>query len=220
MINFAHGDFMMIGMYLAIFIVTNLIATAFLGQVAPFVAALATAPVLFAAGYGLHRFLIARTTRTRATSELEAHQAQVVLTLGIALILQNGALILLGSAPVSMITPLSSAAWQVPLLYDKFAALYFNKADHRCRNRHRYCPRRLLGDGQYADRQISACCSQQPRGRALQWNRRRPCKDFGQGLLIIVAIMIAWMAISLVVNSTYYRLLLTIILMISWKENP
>jgi branched-chain amino acid transport system permease protein len=127
-INFAQGDFMMVGMYLAIFIVTNLLTTAFLGQAAPFIAALATAPAMFAFGYGLHRFLIARTTVTRATSELEAHQAQLVLTLGIALILQNGALILLGSAPVSVITPLSSAAWQVPLLYDEFAAVFFNKA--------------------------------------------------------------------------------------------
>jgi branched-chain amino acid transport system permease protein len=127
-INFAQGDFMMVGMYLAIFIVTNLFTTTFLGIGAPFVAALATAPLMFAAGYALHRFLIARTTGMRAATELEAHQAQLVLTLGIALILQNGALILLGSAPASMITPLSSAAWEVPLFYDELAAVFLNKA--------------------------------------------------------------------------------------------
>jgi len=50
----------------------------------------------------------------------------------------------------------------------------------------------------------------------------RDRKDFGLALVIIAAIIIAWMAISLVVDSTYYRLLLTIIpiwavLAISWN---
>ena len=127
-INFAQGDFMMAGMYLAIFIVANLLTTTFFGVAAPFLAALATAPVMFFGGYALHRFLIARTTGMRIASEIEAHQAQLVLTLGVALILQNGALILLGSAPVSTITPLSSAAWEIPLLYDDLAAIFLNKA--------------------------------------------------------------------------------------------
>jgi branched-chain amino acid transport system permease protein len=127
-INFAQGDFMMVGMYLAIFMVVNLSTATLFGPVAPFVAALATAPVMFVAGYALHRFLIARITGLRAVAELEAHQAQLVLTLGVALILQNGALILLGSAPVSTITPLSSAAWEIPLLYDDQAAVFLNQA--------------------------------------------------------------------------------------------
>jgi branched-chain amino acid transport system permease protein len=127
-INFAQGDFMMVGMYLAVFLASNLLTTTFLGPVAPFLAALATAPIMFLAGSALHRLLIARTTGMRAASELEAHQAQLVLTLGVALILQNGALILIGSAPVSMITPLSSAAWVVPLLYNKLAIIFLNQA--------------------------------------------------------------------------------------------
>ena len=127
-INFAQGDFMMVGMYLAIFIVTNLFTAAVFGPAAPFVAAVATMPVMFFAGHALHRLLIARTTGMRKASEGESHQAQLVLTLGVALILQNGALILMGSAPVSTITPLSSAAWQIPLLYDDFAAVFLNKA--------------------------------------------------------------------------------------------
>jgi branched-chain amino acid transport system permease protein len=127
-INFAQGDFMMVGMYLAIFIVVNLITSTWFGPVAPFLAALATAPVMFVAGYALHRFLIARTTGTQGIAELEAHQAQLVLTLGVALILQNGALILLGSAPVSTITPLSATAWEIPLLYDDLATVFLNQA--------------------------------------------------------------------------------------------
>jgi ABC-type branched-subunit amino acid transport system ATPase component/ABC-type branched-subunit amino acid transport system permease subunit len=47
-------------------------------------------------------------------------------------------------------------------------------------------------------------------------------KDFARALLIIAAVIIVWMGISLVVDSTYYRLLLTIIpiwavLAISWN---
>jgi branched-chain amino acid transport system permease protein len=127
-INFAQGDFVMAGMYLATFIAANLITVSIFGGSAPFLAALATAPGMFICGYALHRFLIARTTGMRIATELEAHQAQLVLTLGIALVVQNGALILLGSAPVSIITPLSSSAWEIPLLYDDFAAVFLNKA--------------------------------------------------------------------------------------------
>ena len=109
-INFAQGDLMMVGMYLAIFIGGLLPG---FGLATPFVAALLAGPVLFCAGYVLNRFLISRTTGLQAagSSEAEAHQAQLILTLGVALILQNGALFLLGSTPVSAPTPLSSSAW-------------------------------------------------------------------------------------------------------------
>src|ERR1700683_2922521 len=59
-VNFAQGDFMMAGMYVAIFMVVNLFTASLFGPVAPFLAALATAPVMFVAGYALHRFLIGR----------------------------------------------------------------------------------------------------------------------------------------------------------------
>lgn len=45
-----------------------------------------------------------------------------------ALVLQNGALFLLGSTPVSAPTSLSSSAWEIPLLYDEFNAVFLNKA--------------------------------------------------------------------------------------------
>ena len=128
-INFAQGDLMMVGMYLAIFIGSKLPGAVF-GLTTPFVAALLAGPVLFCAGYLLNRFLISRTTGLQAAggTEAESHQAQLILTLGVALILQNGALYLLGSVPVSAPTPLSSSAWEVPLLYDEFSAVFLNKA--------------------------------------------------------------------------------------------
>ena len=129
-INFAQGDLMMVGMYLAIFIGSYVLPASIFGLAVPFVAAVVAGPVLFGVGYGLNKFLISRTTGLQAagSSEAEAHQAQLILTLGLALILQNGALYLLGSAPTSAPTPLSSSAWEVPLLYDEFSAVFLNKA--------------------------------------------------------------------------------------------
>jgi branched-chain amino acid transport system permease protein len=127
-INFAQGDFMMAGMYLAVAASTQLLGDAF-GLATPFVAAALTVPVLFVAGAALHRLLIARTTGLRAVGlSAEGHQAQLILTLGIALVLQNGALLLLGSSPFTVRTPLSSSAWEIPLLYDDFSAVFVNHA--------------------------------------------------------------------------------------------
>ncbi len=129
-VNFAQGDLMMVGMYLSIFIGSFILPAWVFGVATPFVAALAAGPVLFCAGYLLNRLLISRTTGLQAVgaSEGDAHQAQLILTLGVALVLQNGALFLLGSAPVSAPTPLSSAAWEIPLLYDDFSAVFLNQA--------------------------------------------------------------------------------------------
>ncbi len=62
-------------------------------------------------------------------SELEAegHYAQLILTLGIALILQNGALIVFGSEPRSISTPLSASAWIVGPLIGQDVLLFVNK---------------------------------------------------------------------------------------------
>ncbi len=128
-INFAQGDFIMVGMYLAVAITAPLAGIGLLGVAAPFVAAVLVAPVMFAAGALLHRFLVSRTTGLSAAGlSGEGHQAQLVLTLGIALVLENGALIVMGSSPLSIISPLSSNAWEVPLLYDADSTLFLNQA--------------------------------------------------------------------------------------------
>jgi len=128
-INFAQGDFMMVGMYLAFFLVTHVMGDTLFGGATPFVAAALTVPVLFAFGAVLHRLLIARTTGLRAVGlSADGHQAQLILTLGLALVLQNGALILLGTSPRTVLTPLSSSAWEIPLLYDDFSAVFINHA--------------------------------------------------------------------------------------------
>ena len=128
-INFAQGDFLMLGMYFALYTASGLGAFAFLGPAAaPVAAALLAGPALFAGGGVGHRLLLARVTGTRAVFGADAGQAQLILTLGIALILENGALIAFGSTPQTVHTPLSWSAWQIPLLYNAAAILFVNKA--------------------------------------------------------------------------------------------
>jgi branched-chain amino acid transport system permease protein len=116
-INFAHGDFMMVGMYAAFHIFTLLGLGAVLGESAgPYVAALLAAPLLFVLGYLAQRFLVSRVTGTRVGNlEGEGHYAQLILTLGLSLILQSGGQILFGSVPVSVPSELSSEAWEIEL---------------------------------------------------------------------------------------------------------
>jgi branched-chain amino acid transport system permease protein len=129
-INFAQGEFLMLGMYFTFYLVVQFNLLSFLGPaVGPYTGALIAGPALFVVGYALHRFLVSRVTGIGVVgTEGEGHYAQLILTLGVALVLQNGGLILFGSTPQSVRTPLSARAWEIPLLYDANAALFLNKA--------------------------------------------------------------------------------------------
>ena len=118
-VNFAHGDFMMLGMYAAFYLVTGFGTLAFLGPyVGPVVGALLAGPIVFAVGWVLHKTLIAKVTGARVmAAEAEGHYAQIILTLGIALVLANGGLILFGSTPLSVQTPLSRESWEIGLIF-------------------------------------------------------------------------------------------------------
>lgn len=118
-VNFAHGDFMMLGMYAAYYLVTGFGVLAFLGPyAAPIVGAALAGPIVFVIGWLLHRYLIARVTGARVVSaEAEGHYSQIILTLGIALVLANGGLILFGSTPLSVQTPLSRESWEIGLIF-------------------------------------------------------------------------------------------------------
>jgi branched-chain amino acid transport system permease protein len=129
-INFAQGEFLMLGMYLTLYLVTYLGLAHWFGTAAgPFVGAILAGPVLFIGGYLMHRYLVARTTGIRAVgAEGEGHYAQLILTLGIALIIQNGGLILFGSTPQSVRNPLSASAWEIDLPFTDSAAVFVNRA--------------------------------------------------------------------------------------------
>jgi len=129
-INFAQGDFMMIGMYVAYYFFLGFGVHALFGNVfGPYVAAILAAPVLFAFGYVLHQMLISRVSGTRtAQLEGEGHYAQLILTLGVALILQNGGQIVFGSVLHTLQTPLSSSAWTIGPLWGDWIEIFINKA--------------------------------------------------------------------------------------------
>ncbi len=118
-VNFAQGDFMMLGMYGAYYLVTVFGVLAFLGPYAgPVVGAVLAGVIVFAFAWLLHLFLVSRVTGARvASAEAEGHYSQIILTLGIALVLANGGLILFGSTPVSVRTPLSRQSWEISLVF-------------------------------------------------------------------------------------------------------
>ena len=129
-INFAQGEFLMLGMYFTLYAVTGLGFAALCGPYAgPFVAAILAGPVVFVGGYLLHRYLVSRVTGVRAVgAEGDGHYAQLILTLGVSLVLQNGSLILFGSTPQSVRTPLSASAWEIGLPLGEYSAVFVNKA--------------------------------------------------------------------------------------------
>jgi len=62
-----------------------------------------------------------------AGTEGEGHYPQLTLTLGLSLLLQNGGLIAFGSSPQTIRTPLSSTAWELPVIGND-VTLFLNKA--------------------------------------------------------------------------------------------
>src|SRR5258705_13596590 len=127
-INFAQGDFLMLGMYAAFYLTTGYGVVAFLGPYAgPIIAAFLAGPAVFAVGWVLHRFIVSRVTGAGAEQSLGAGAyGQIIVTLGLSLILQNGGLILFGSTPTGIRTPLSRASFAIgPLLLNQARCISF-----------------------------------------------------------------------------------------------
>ncbi|HKD76883.1 MAG TPA: branched-chain amino acid ABC transporter permease, partial [Ktedonobacterales bacterium] len=128
-VNFAQGELLMLGMYTSLYLVTGAGVLAFLGPyVGPFIGALCAGPIVFAGGALLHKCLIARVSGLRTAGSLdEGHFGQLLVTLGISLIFQNGGLILFGSLPQTVRTPLSSRAFEIENVWGD-ATIFLNKA--------------------------------------------------------------------------------------------
>jgi branched-chain amino acid transport system permease protein len=128
-VNFAQGEFMMLGMFASLYLVTGGGVLAFLGPYAgPFVGAICAGPIVFAGGAVLHKFLIARVSGMRTAGTLdEGHFGQLIVTLGISLVLQNGGLLVFGSTPETVRTPLASRAFELTGFYGD-ATVFLNKA--------------------------------------------------------------------------------------------
>ena len=129
-INFAQGEFLMLGMYGTLYAFTWLALGALLGPyVGPIVGAVLAGIVLYFFGILLHRYLLVRVTGMRvAGSEGEGHYPQLILTLGLSLIIANAGLIFFGSTPSNIRTPLSASAWELGPLAGEYVSVFLNKA--------------------------------------------------------------------------------------------
>lgn len=129
-INFAQGEFLMLGMYFAFYLVTGWELFSLLGTtLGPFAAALLGGPVFYAFGWLLHWGLVKRVTGVNSIgAEAEGHYAQLILTLGVSLVLANGGLILFGAMPQVVRTPLSSTAWEIGPLFGDSVTVFLNQA--------------------------------------------------------------------------------------------
>ena len=108
-VNFAQGEFVMIGMYISYFLAT------FLG-IDPLVALAVSMPTLFIIGLLLQRFLIRRVLGL-------GDMPQIFLTFALSLLLMNGALLVFSANYRTVQTAYSESAVHVGPLYVSVAKL-------------------------------------------------------------------------------------------------
>ena len=98
-INFAHGDIMMVGMYMTFFLFT-------LFDVDPFMSVLITMPLMFLFGAILQKVFINRILGTLP-------QNQILLTIGLGLIMSNTAMLAFTSDYKILTTSYSSSSFNI-----------------------------------------------------------------------------------------------------------
>jgi len=114
-VNFAHGDMMVWGMYLAWLLATRL-------GIDPYAGFAVCAAALFLLGFGTQRLLVDRIVDAR-------HEMQILLMLGVALVLENAALVIWGPDPVRVRSPLRAATvWIGPIFLDVARLVTFGVA--------------------------------------------------------------------------------------------
>jgi branched-chain amino acid transport system permease protein len=102
-VNFAQGDFMMLGMYLTYFYAVS-------GHIDPLLGAVLTLPPFFVLGWLVHRVLLARVT---GGDPARQHDAQLILTLGLSLVITNAATMILTPTPRGIKTTYATQAFPV-----------------------------------------------------------------------------------------------------------
>src|SRR5438445_6917132 len=119
-VNFAQGDFMMLGMYLTYYYAVAL-------GIDPLVGALLTLPPFFLLGLLLHKAFLARVTGGGDPNR--AMDAQLILPLGMSLIITNATTMFLSPTPRGIRTAYATQAFAVgPLLVNQARAYAFAMA--------------------------------------------------------------------------------------------
>ena len=129
-INFAQGEFMMLGMYTTFFVGAAIATALAIGPAAgAYIGVLVAALVLAAAGWALQRYLITHVSGSRvAGSDSGGHFAQLILTLGLSLVISNMGLILFGSSPRTVQSPLASSSWTLGPFGGDAIMIFVNQA--------------------------------------------------------------------------------------------
>jgi branched-chain amino acid transport system permease protein len=114
-VNFAHGDMMVWGMYLAWLLSVR-------AGIDPYVGFVVCAGALFVFGVVIQRGLVERIVDA-------PHEMQILLMLGVALVLENAALVAFGPDPARVRSPLSQGTvWIGPFFVDVARLLTFGLA--------------------------------------------------------------------------------------------
>ena len=129
-INFAQGEFMMLGMYTTLFVGAAFAAALSLGPAAgAYLGMVVAALVLAGAGWALQRYLVSHVSGTRvAGSDSGGHFAQLILTLGLSLVISNMGLILFGSSPRTVQSALASSSWTIGPIGAEAVMIFVNQA--------------------------------------------------------------------------------------------
>jgi branched-chain amino acid transport system permease protein len=108
-VNFAHGDMMVWGMYLAFVLATR-------AGLDPYLSFVLGAAALFLLGVAVQRGLVDRIVDA-------PHEMQILLMLGVALVLENLALAVFGPEPARIRSALARLTWEAGPLYVDVARL-------------------------------------------------------------------------------------------------
>ena len=129
-INFAQGEFMMLGMYATLIIGGAIAAALAIGPAGgAYLGVVLAAILLSGAGWGVQRYVISHVSGSRVVgSDNEGHFAQLILTLGLSLVISNLALIVFGSSPRTVQSSLASSSWTLgPFAYGDIT-IFINQA--------------------------------------------------------------------------------------------
>jgi branched-chain amino acid transport system permease protein len=119
-VNFAQGDFMMLGMYATYFL-------AIAGGIDPLLGALLTLPPFFALGWLVHRGLLAKVTG--GGDPQRQMDAQLILTLGLSLLITNATTMILTPTPLGIRTSYATQAFVLgPVLLNQARSYAFAMA--------------------------------------------------------------------------------------------
>lgn len=129
-INFAQGEFLMLGMYAMLFLVpiaTGLMMGNTLAGL--LISIVCTAPIMYLLGSWIHSSLLAPATRIRTKSgETQSQQVQFIITLGISILIQNASTIVFGAEIQTVRNSISAASWSIPIPFLEGGLLFINHA--------------------------------------------------------------------------------------------